>query len=318
MAVSLIKSQMPLISIVIPFYNREEFLADAIESILGQTYQNWELILIDDGSTDNSVAIARRYIENNPQQIFLHAHQGGKNRGASSSRNLGIRYASGDFITFLDSDDVFFADTLETEMSAFDRSPAADVVCGTLQYWFSWSGNSNKRERDFQVNLGLETEKLYEPPSLLVHNLRAGGRKPGIGCIILKSEFARKFPLFEDDFKYVCEDQIFWAKISMHGKIYIADACFAKYRQHSSSSVSGLINSGKTVDGWENFSVWLESYLAENKVADEKVWQALNLCRKENNYRIRFKKLINLYQRIFPYYVRYKIRDLIIGWRMRK
>lgn len=312
------KSQMPLISVVIPFYNRADFLAEAVESVISQTYRNWELILIDDGSTDESAAVARRFAENHPQRIFLHAHPDAANRGASSSRNLGIHYSSGEFITFLDSDDVFFADTLETEMSAFERSPEADVVCGTLQYWFSWSDAAAKRERDFQVNLGLETERLYAPPSLLVHNLRAGGRKPGIGCIILKSEFARKFTLFENDFKYVCEDQIFWATISLHGKIYIADACLAKYRQHNASSVSGMLNSGKTVDGWEKFSVWLENYLNENKVEDQKVWQALRLCRRENNYRIRFEKVINFYQRVFPYHFRYKIRDFIVRWRTRK
>jgi glycosyltransferase involved in cell wall biosynthesis len=311
------KSNEALVSIIIPFFNREKFLAESIESVLAQTYGNRELILVDDGSTDKSPQIARNYVEKYPDRIFLCAHENGKNHGASSSRNLGIKQAKGDFITFLDSDDVFLPETLKIELAAFDRNPQADVVCGTLQYWFSWSDEGRKNERDFIVNLGLTTERLYQPPSLLIHNLRAGGRKPGIGCVILRSEFAKKFSLFEDDFNYVCEDQIFWAKISLQAKIYLVDACLAKYRQHADSSVALLIKSGKTVSDWEKFSAWLENYLIENKVENRDLWEAVRLYRKENNYRIKYERLLNLYHRLLPYHLRYRIRDVIIAWRTR-
>src|SRR5438045_2206644 len=95
------KSNEALISIIIPFFNREEFLAESIESVLAQTYSNWELVLVDDGSTDKSPQTARNYVEKYPDRILLYAHENGKNRGASSSRNLGIKHATGDFITFL-------------------------------------------------------------------------------------------------------------------------------------------------------------------------------------------------------------------------
>src|SRR5687767_8270641 len=116
------------VSIIIPFFNREEFLAESIESVLTQTYQNWELLLINDGSTDKSLEIAENFVEKYPGRIFIHAHENGRNRGASSSRNLGIKHATGGFITFLDSDDVFLPETLEIEIEAFARNPEADVV----------------------------------------------------------------------------------------------------------------------------------------------------------------------------------------------
>lgn len=311
-------SNRGIVSVIIPFFNREEFLAEAIESVLAQTYQSWELILIDDGSTDKSAETAHGFVEKHPNKIFIYAHENGKNRGASSSRNLGIKRATGDFITFLDSDDVLLPRTLEIEISAFEKNANADIVCGTLQYWFSWTNQADKKERDFTVNLGLRAGKIYEPPYLLVHNLRAGGRKPGIGCVILKSDFAKSLTMFENDFRYVSEDQIFWAKISLYGKIYVLDDCLAKYRQHPHSSSAALVKSGNVNADLEEFSEWLENHLIESDVKIQEVWRSLRLWQKENSYRVKYKRLINLYQKIFPYHVRYRIRDLIIGWRTRK
>ncbi len=305
------------VSVIIPFYNRAEFLAEAIESVLAQTHRNWELILVDDGSLDDSFAVAERFVENYPQRIFLHQHEGGQNRGASSSRNRGIEYAVGDFVTFLDSDDVFLPTTLEIELKTFAENEEADAVCGTLQFWFSWRGQTDEKERDFAVNLGLQSNKLYEPPNLLAHNLRAGGRKPGIGCVIIRGAFARKVKLFEDDFRYVCEDQIFWARLSLRARIFIVDACLAKYRQHERSSSSVLIESGRAADDWQKFLDWLEKYLRENKITNEDLWSAFKLCRRENGYKAKYRFALDLYRRIFPYHLRYRIRDLIVGWRTR-
>ncbi len=306
------------ISVIIPFFNREKFLAEAVESVLAQKYRNWELILINDGSTDESANVAQSFVEKYQGKIFLYAHENGKNRGASSSRNLGIKHSKGQFITFLDSDDVFLPTTLETEIVAFERNPQAEVVCGTLRYWFSWSKNADKKERDFTVNLGVPTDKLYDPPYLLIHNLRAGGRKPGIGAIIIKSDFAKKFDMFEDDFTFVSEDQIFWAKVSLYAKIYVLKDCLVKYRQHPHSSSAALRESGDVKANWEKFSIWLEKYLAENKIENREIRTVLNLWHRENNYRAKYQWLLNLYHRIFPYHVRYRIRDLIVRWRTPK
>lgn len=312
------KPNEKLVSVIVPFFNREKFLAETIESVLAQTYRNWELILIDDGSTDESARIARNFVEKYPHKIFLCAHENGKNRGASSSRNLGIKNAKGDFLTFLDSDDVFLPGALETEISAFLENPAADVVCGTLRYWFSWTTKRDEKERDFTVNLGLPTEKLYAPPQLLIHNLRAGGRKPGIGCVMLKKQLARQFSLFEDDFAYVSEDQIFWAKVSLHAKIYVLRDCLAKYRQHPHSSSSLLMRDGNTRANWEKFSIWLENYLNENQIENRELRRALKDWQKENAYRVKYERLMNLYHRFVPFHLRYRLRDLIVKWRTRK
>lgn len=305
------------ISIITPIFNREEFLNETIESVLNQDYSNWELILIDDGSTDKSLQIAQKFADEYPHKIFLFMHENGENRGASASRNLGIKHSSGDFITFLDSDDCFLPNTLSKGIAAFAANSEVQAVCGTLQYWFSWNAEIAKNERDFVVNLGVPTEKVYEPPALLVHNLRAGGRKPGIGCVILRGDFAKNQQLFQDDFRYVSEDQLFWAKVSLNAKIVIFEDCFLKYRQHNYSSTNLLVESGKSADDWSKFLEWLENYLTQNNIENKEIWTALKLCRQENNYKAKFAHFFNLYRRILPYHLRYKIRDFIVKWRNR-
>lgn len=305
------------ISIIIPFFNREKFLSEAIESVIAQNHDNWEIRLINDGSSDKSKLIAENYAKKFPNKIFLHSHENEANRGASAARNLGIKFSSGDFITFLDSDDILLPNVLEKGISIFNQYPQAEVVCGTLEYYFSWSSENNQKEQDFTVNLGLPTEKIYDPPALLIHNLRSGGRKPGIGCVILKSTFTKNHTLFQDDFRYVGEDQIFWAKVSLFATVFITGKCFTKYRQHPDSSSSRILESGKSAAEWNKVLDWLDNYLDEKKIHDPDILNALKLCRKENNLKERFKFVLNFYRRLFPYHLRYRIRDFIVRWRSR-
>ena len=89
------------ISIVVPVYNAERYLPQTIESLLSQTYKDIELILVDDGSTDDSLAVCKRY-ESDPRVVVIHQDNG----GVSCARNAGLARVSGDFIGFIDADDV--------------------------------------------------------------------------------------------------------------------------------------------------------------------------------------------------------------------
>src|ERR1051325_5362212 len=97
----------PLVSVIVPFLNGAKFIREAIESVFSQTYQNWELILVDDGSTDSSSGIARQYAELHPGRVRYLEHEGHQNRGQAPARNLGIRHAAGEFFAFLDCDDIW-------------------------------------------------------------------------------------------------------------------------------------------------------------------------------------------------------------------
>lgn len=299
-----------LVSIIIPFYNREKFLSESVESVLAQTVKEWELFLIDDGSTDKTAEIAAKFAEKYPNKIFLLNHQDNQNKGASAARNLGIANATGEYITFLDSDDVFFPDTLERELRAFAENPEADAVCGTMECWFSWSSEADKRENDFTIDLVLETEKLYQPPDLFVHNLKAGGRKPGINCVMLKRNFAEEIGAFEAEYKYTWEDQVFWAKLTLNGKIYVMNAVLAKYRQHSASISDIQMKDGRDILSMTVFFDWLADYLQKRKIRNNEVRRAVLGFRRKIRWETKLKKFKQIYRRIFSLHTRYKIRDL--------
>jgi len=105
-----------MISIITIFLNAERFIREAIESVFAQTYDDWELVLVDDGSSDASTAIARRYASEYPEKVRYLDHDGHENRGMSASRNLGVRNATGHYIGFLDADDVWLPHQLEGQV----------------------------------------------------------------------------------------------------------------------------------------------------------------------------------------------------------
>jgi teichuronic acid biosynthesis glycosyltransferase TuaG len=103
-----------LISIITPCYNSNDFISETIDSVINQTYKNWELIIIDDCSTDNSVEIVQKYLEKDSRiKLFVN----NKNSGAAVSRNFGLLKSSGRFISFLDSDDLWEPQKLETQIN---------------------------------------------------------------------------------------------------------------------------------------------------------------------------------------------------------
>src|SRR5438128_2284668 len=97
----------PLVSTVMIFLNAERFMQEALDSVFAQTWERWELLLVDDGSTDDSREIAKRSAAEHPAKVRYLEHPGHENRGMSASRNLGIRHARGAFVAFLDADDVW-------------------------------------------------------------------------------------------------------------------------------------------------------------------------------------------------------------------
>lgn len=115
-----------LISIITPTYNREAFLPAAIESVLAQSYKEFELIIVDDGSTDNSRELINAYADKDPRVKYLYQ----ENQRQSVARNYALSIAKGDFICFLDSDNYWPHDKLEKSLKAFEQHPEADIVYG--------------------------------------------------------------------------------------------------------------------------------------------------------------------------------------------
>jgi glycosyltransferase involved in cell wall biosynthesis len=119
-------SNSPLISIIIPCYNRADLIGETLDSIITQTYQNWECIIVDDGSTDNSIAVIKNYIENDKRfRLYLRDREP---KGANTCRNIGYEKATGDFIQFFDSDDLMHNELLNKKIDIIKKNPDTELV----------------------------------------------------------------------------------------------------------------------------------------------------------------------------------------------
>lgn len=134
-----------MISVIIPAYNTKKYIKEAIESVVNQTYNDWELIIVDDGSTDDTGNICDLYADNDSRIRVIHRENG----GVSRARNYGLDIAKGKYIVFLDSDDILPLDALE-RMIVIAKDTDADIVCGCYEMFkdgyfkrnrFSFNGN---------------------------------------------------------------------------------------------------------------------------------------------------------------------------------
>ena len=120
------------VTVIIPTFNRGWIVSEAIDSVLGQTFRDVELIVIDDGSEDDTQAILNRYLRCEHGDKIRMIRQ--ENQGVSAARNRGIREASGRFIALLDSDDLWLPEKLEKQIEFFEKKPDA-MICQTQETW---------------------------------------------------------------------------------------------------------------------------------------------------------------------------------------
>lgn len=266
-------SSKPLISVIIIFLNEEKFIQEAIESVFAQTYDNWELLLVDDGSADRSTQIALRYAEQYPARVHYLEHDGHRNRGMSASRNLGIRNAKGEYIAFLDADDVWLSNTLEEQVAILESHPEAAMVYGPIQWWYSWTGNPEDIQRDFVEELGMPSNALVQPPTLLIFFLQDKAAVPS--GILVRHKAIECIGGFEEAFCGEYEDQAFCAKICLTAPVFASSECWYRYRQHPNSCVSIGHKTGQTYSARRFFLNWLASYVSEQEIKDREVWQIL-------------------------------------------
>lgn len=129
-----------LVSIIMPTYNCGNFIGSTLDSVISQTYQNWELIIVDDCSTDNTYEIVKKYLDNDPRIKYVRLE---KNCGAAIARNKAIDLANGKYIAFLDSDDIWHPEKLEKQLEFMEKN-GYDFTC-TSYFKIDEKGNSLNR-----------------------------------------------------------------------------------------------------------------------------------------------------------------------------
>ena len=248
----------PTVSVVLIFYNGEPFLDEAIRSVREQTFPDWELLLVDDGSTDGSTGTARRHAAELPERIRYLEHPGHANLGMSAARNLGFAHAAGRYVTILDADDVLLPEALQTLVHALEAHPRAAMTYGPVEYWYSWAGPAAPR-RDYVQRLGVPPGVLLEPPSVLVAFLRRRAAAPS--GMMVRSGVLRRVGGFEEAFRGMYEDQAFCAKLCLAHPVVTTARCGYRYRQHAASSSAAADRSGEGDFGRRAFLDWLSRYL---------------------------------------------------------
>lgn len=122
----------PKVSVIIPSYNYESLIKDAIDSVLCQTFKDFELIIVDDGSSDNSINVIVEYVKKY-DNVFLYTHENNLNNGLSKTIQLGLTHAKGEYVAFLECDDFWACNYLEKKVAIFDSHPEAGVVFNDVE-----------------------------------------------------------------------------------------------------------------------------------------------------------------------------------------
>ena len=264
-------SVQPVVSVILCFYNEERFLSEAVQSVLHQTYTSWELILVDDGSSDKSVGMAKKYAADYPDKIIYLEHEGHSNNGLSASRNAGIKIARGQFIAVIDADDVWLAGKLTNQLSLFEYHPDASVILESSLYWYSWN---DTKARNIPIPIGVPQDRVYEPPQLMLalYPLGKGAAPCPSGIMIKRSVFDKS--KFEESFRGIYqmyEDQGFLCKIYLREKVFVSSGCNNQYRQRPSSLVSAVYETGKYDTVRKHYLDWFEEFLKNEESHHEEV-----------------------------------------------
>lgn len=201
---------MHRISVIIPAYNSEKTIGEALESVLAQTYRDFEIIIVNDGSTDDSEAVIRRYVTGGNGDITCVTQ---KNKGAAAARNAGIRIAKGELIAFLDADDLWDKDRLATALQAMDADPQAMIVFSDMRHMVDETivHSSYLHERGYQH---LSGGRIYD--NLLKENFIF------TPTVTLRRDVLKDVGYFDEGLP-IAEDYDLWLRIAKDFEVLFID-----------------------------------------------------------------------------------------------
>ncbi len=211
-------SRSPLVSVIIAAYNVEKYVAEAVDSVLNQTYKNIEIIVVDDGSTDSTREALEPYIKQNKIKYIYQ-----ENKRLAAARNTGLRISKGEYIAILDSDDLFLPEKIEKQVDFLENHPECDVCYCDIYHFY---------EEDPEKMLKLNYT-YYSGAEVFKNLLRKNFINP-LTVVMRRSAFDR-FGEF-DEMQKRTEDWEFWARIAWQGANFqFLPEILAKYRMRRTS-----------------------------------------------------------------------------------
>lgn len=213
----------PQVSIIMPVYNGEKYVVEAIESILNQSYKDYEIIIVNDGSTDNTFDKIRSYL-----QLSNTKYVEQRNRGLPAALNTGIKASSGEYIAFLDCDDVWLPHKLDMQVVFMKEHPEVGLVHGNISYIDQY-GTPFTPDSPYETDI---SGNCF--PELFM------GNRIAVLTVLMKKECIRKVGFFSENLKYA-DDYDMWLRISRHYPLGHIDKCLAVYRKHPGGISSNII-----------------------------------------------------------------------------
>jgi GT2 family glycosyltransferase len=270
---------VPSISIVVIFLNPGRFLREAVESVLAQSYAEWELILVDDGSTDGSTELAQSYAARYPDRIRWVEFPEHANRGMSAARNLGVQVARGEFISFLDADDVYLPDRLQRHVKVIEEHPGVELIQGCHRYWHSWTSEAVVPDEDevppFGAHRGFVAPGV--PVTLLLRSQLA--TIPLLGSITVRRRAILDVGGSDESFRSHFEDQVLLCRLWARVPTFVLPEIGCWYRQHAASATGG-VNAPINEQARIRFLNWLAAFAAAEPTLDSTISeQAKDLMR---------------------------------------
>ena len=219
--------QNPIVSVIIPVYNGERYLAETIESVIAQTEVNWEIIAVNDGSTDISQTILEGYAKKIPDRIRVIAVE---NRGVSRARNTAVAAARGTYVAFLDQDDLWAPRKLERQVEMFSRDKNLGISFTNVMF----IDEKGSVHRENVLKFGLKHRgNVFE--YLIFENFI------GISSVMLKKELYVKTGGFDPRF-FIAEDYDFLLKVTHESSVDYIDEPLLLYREHGDSGTHTKID----------------------------------------------------------------------------
>lgn len=213
-------SLQPLVSIIITAFNQEKFIAEAVQSVINQSYENWECIIVDDGSTDNTRNICNEFVQKDSRIIYTYQ----PNQGVSAARNNGFALTKGSFVQFLDGDDYLNTEKLKIQIEFLVANPDV-TVCYTDHLFFIQHENRFVRHQ-FKL---LSGNPLHE----ILFDYDNGVSIPIHSALISKTVFDNEQLPFTTEYQYRYEDWVFWVRIVLNNaRFHFINQPLCVYRMH--------------------------------------------------------------------------------------
>ena len=242
----------PIVSIIIPTYNREHLIGETLDSVIAQTFLNWECIVVDDDSNDNTKELVLSYCKKEPRIKFYHRPASCK-KGASACRNYGLEKSKGQYIQFLDSDDIISKEKLEAQVEILEENPLNSLA--TCK-WGRFKGDL----KDAEIYHDFQSYNDFDNPLHLINALANSlGFFPIHAYLIKKSIIAKagywnEYLSLNDDAEFILR------VISNSDRICFATKAVALYRLPEENNLSSYTDENKVIDAINSWKL-IEAYL---------------------------------------------------------